>query len=298
MKSKTREELVKIYINSLKEGEIPWKKRWTSSLNINGCTKKEYKGINQLILNYMSFKNKYNDNRWFTYLQIKDNNWKLNNAKGKGVPVEFWSVYDIKNKRKINYEEYNKIINEKPEEIDNYKLFCNTSYVYNADLIDGVPEKKYVKNNISQNKEIKKLIKKLEVGYEEHGNRAYYSPYEDKIVLPEKEKFIDDYSYFATQLHEICHSTGHGKRLNRNLLSNDKKDYAREELIAEISSSFLMQKLNVNINANHIDNHKSYIKSWIQLLEDKPQELFNAITEANKVFEYINEKNKLKERER
>ena len=298
MKSKTREELIKIYTNSLKEGEIPWRKRWISTLNINGCTKKEYKGINQLLLNYMSYKNNYSDNRWFTYLQIKENNWKLKDAKGKGVPIEFWSVYDIKNKKRINYDEFNKIISEHPEAEENYKLFCNTSFVYNADLINGVPEINYKKSEISHSKEIQNMIKKIDVEYEEHGNRAYYSPYEDKIVLPEKEKFIDEYSYYATQLHELCHSTGHEKRLHRNLFSEDKKDYAREELIAEISSSFLMQKFNIDVKAEHIDNHKSYIQSWIKLLEDKPQELFSAISESNKVFEYISDKSKLRDRER
>ena len=72
-------------------------------------------------------------------------------------------------------------------------------------------------------------------------------------------------------------------------MSNDnKKDYAREELIAEISSSFLMQKLNVDAKAEHFDNHKTYIKSWIEILEDKPNELFKAINESNKVVDYIN----------
>ena len=78
----------------------------------------------------MSYKNNYSDNRWFTYLQIKENNWKLKDAKGKGVPIEFWSVYDINNKKRINYDEFNKIISEHPEAEENYKLFCNTSFVY------------------------------------------------------------------------------------------------------------------------------------------------------------------------
>ena len=86
--------------------------------------------------------------------------------------------------------------------------------------------------------------------------------------------------------------------MHRNLFSEDKKDYAREELIAEISSSFLMQKFNIDVKAEHIDNHKSYIQSWIKLLEDKPQELFSAISESNKVFEYISDKSKIRDRER
>ena len=59
--SKTREELVKMYIDSLKEGDIPWRQRWTTSLNINGVSNIEYKGINQLLLSLVTYNNKYNN---------------------------------------------------------------------------------------------------------------------------------------------------------------------------------------------------------------------------------------------
>ena len=86
------------------------------------------------------------------------------------------------------------------------------------------------------------------------------------------------------------------KRLNRQFNIGDKKEYAREELIAEISSSFLMQKLNVDIKAEHYDNHKTYIQSWINILEDKPNELFRAINESNKVVDYIKDNSRNKEK--
>ena len=133
--SKTREELVKMYIDSLKEGDIPWRQRWTTSLNINGVSNIKYKGINQLLLSLVTYNNKYNDNRWLTFKQIKDKGYKLKDGKGKGVPVEFWSVYDIENKRRINLNEYEKILIKNPELKDNYRLFCNTSYVFNVSLI-------------------------------------------------------------------------------------------------------------------------------------------------------------------
>lgn len=59
--SKTKEELVNMYIDSLKEGKIPWRERWVSSLNVNGISDKEYKGINQLLLSYVTYKEQYND---------------------------------------------------------------------------------------------------------------------------------------------------------------------------------------------------------------------------------------------
>ena len=297
--SKTKEELVNMYIDSLKEGKIPWRERWVSSLNVNGISDKEYKGINQLLLSYVTYKEQYNDNRWFTYYQIKQKGYKLKDAKGKGIPVEFYSVYDIKNKKKVDFADYERLVNERPETKVNYRLICNTSYVFNASLIEGVPENdKYpYDKSIPANNFIKKIISKLGVKYSERGNEAFYSPTTDEIVLPESKKFYDEYSYYATQLHEISHSTGSKDRLNRNIDFKDKKSYAREELVAEISSSFLMAKLGIVPESEDYNNHKSYIQSWISILEDKPNELFKAVNESNKVYDYINDLVKVKDKE-
>ena len=195
--SKTKEELVNMYIDSLKEGKIPWRERWVSSLNVNGISDKEYKGINQLLLSYVTYKEQYNDNRWFTYYQIKQKAYELKDAKGKGIPVEFYSVYDIKNKKKVDFADYERLVNERPETKANYRLICNTSYVFNASLIEGVPEQdKYpYDKSIPANNFIKKIISKLGVKYSERGNEAFYSPTTDEIVLPESKKFYDEYSY-------------------------------------------------------------------------------------------------------
>lgn len=300
MNTKTKEELIKMYLESLEENKIPWRQRWNSSLNKNGITNTTYKGINQLLLSYVSYKEHYEDNRWFTYVQIKDKGYKLKNSKGKGVPIEFWSVYDTKSKKKISFEEYNKIINSNPELKEQYKTFCNVTYVFNGSLVEGIKEiDKNQNNNIQVNSYINKIINKLKVNYKEEGDKAFYNVKDDQVVLPESNKFFDKYSYYATQLHELCHSTRHESRLNRFEIK-DKQDYAREELIAEISSSFLMQKLDINPKLEDYNNHKAYIQSWIQILKDKPNELFKAINEANKVYDYLDKNSieKIKEKER
>ncbi len=293
-----REKLIEMYINSLKEGQLPWRKSWINDTNINGITKYEYKGVNQLLLSLVSSNRNYKDPRWFTFVQIKKKGYELLNAKNKGVPIEFWSVYDLKNKKKIDFSEYEKVIELDPSASKNYRIMCRGTFVYNAEHIKGLPELKQNKQkNIETSRYISTLIKNMRVKYSEQGNRAFYRPTTDEIVLPSKEKFVDKYSYYATQLHEICHSTGSKKRLNRNLDNKNEKDYAREELIAEISSSFLMQKLDLDVKAEHLDNHKAYIQSWIQILEDKPTELFKAISEANKVCDYIDKNSKTKKRD-
>jgi len=295
--NKTREELIEMYINSLNEGILPWRKGWINGKNINGVSKLEYRGINQLMLNYITYKERYNDNRWYTYKQVEKLGLKLKNAKGKGVPIEFWSAYNTKLKKRFNFKEYEEYVEKHPEEKMNFRILVTTAMVFNGSLVEGLEPCVVKSSNIESSNYILKILDKLKVKYEEQGNEAFYNVLEDKITLPEKEKFIDPYSYYATQLHEICHSTGNSKRLNRNLISNDRQDYAREELIAEISSSFIMQELNFPVEAEHYDNHKAYINSWISILKDKPSELFKAINESNKVCNYVNDLIKVKSKE-
>ena len=59
-------------------------------------------------------------------------------------------------------------------------------------------------------------------------------------------------------------------------------------------------KLNIKVDSKHYNNHKCYIQSWIRILEDNPNELFKAINEANKVFDYLDKNSviKIKDKER
>ena len=43
----------------------------------NPITKTIYKGYNRLLLNSLAIRNNLTDNRWLTFNQIKNNNWKL-----------------------------------------------------------------------------------------------------------------------------------------------------------------------------------------------------------------------------
>ena len=302
-KNKTREMLIKMYLDSLKEDKMPFHKSWNTLENRNGITNKRYRGENSLLLSLISENEKYSDPRWYTFLQIKNKGWKLKSAKNKGVPVEFWSCYDKIRKRKIEYSKYQEIIDEFPERKKDFSIIREVSYVYNAKYIEGLPEFKidYQDKKIEIPKYISNIFHNLKISYKEEGNEAYYDVANDTITLPPSTRFEDKYSYYATQLHELSHASGSKNRLNRQIENKfGTEDYAREELIAEIGSSFLMSKLNIKVGSKHYNNHKCYIQSWIRILEYNPNELFKAINEANKVFDYLDKNSviKIKDKER
>lgn len=296
--NKARDELIKMYINSLEEGKIPWEKMWKTNIPESGITGKKYKGINNLILSFITVQRGYTDNRWCTFNQISRNKWKLKDAKGKGITVEYVGMQNKKDKKIYTFEEYKKIIKNSPELKNDFYIRKFNYTVFNANHIEGIEPQKENDEKIINSEYINNIINNINVKYEEKGEEAYYDPIEDKVVIPTSNTFENAYAYYATQLHELAHSTGHKSRLDRDLIGNFKsEEYAKEELRAEISSSFLMQELELEYDEKHLKNHKAYVRGWLDIIKNKPQELFKAISDANKITSYLEEKSCIKEKE-
>ena len=98
---------------------------------------------------------------------------------------------------------------------------------------------------------------------------AYYSVKRDCIVVPLKEQFADGESFYCTVFHEMVHSTGSEDRLNRlKLCVFGDKDYAREELVAELGSALVCQQNGIQKNLK--SDSAAYLKSWLGALEESP----------------------------
>ncbi|MDO4557267.1 MAG: zincin-like metallopeptidase domain-containing protein, partial [Lachnospiraceae bacterium] len=117
---------------------------------------------------------------------------------------------------------------------------------------------------------------------------AYYSPKSDEIILPPRDYFKNQESFLSVTLHEMAHSTGHESRLNRPLMNQfGTSEYAREELIAELTGTFLQADLNIHLDGELLEDHTDYLKAWIQILKDDPNELFRACNYAEKASQYL-----------
>ena len=69
-KSKTREKLKEMFLESLKEDMIPWHQGWQKFHTMNGKTKHLYKGVNKMLLSYISEERGYDDPRFYTWLSL------------------------------------------------------------------------------------------------------------------------------------------------------------------------------------------------------------------------------------
>lgn len=119
-----------------------------------------------------------------------------------------------------------------------------------------------------------------------HGSdKACYLPGADRIVLPVRCAFDSAAAYYATWAHEAVHSTGHVSRLDRDLSGTPSSaSYAREELVAELGSVLLGDRLEIG---SDLANHASYLASWIDLLKASPPLLLQVLAEARRAVDLI-----------
>lgn len=288
--SVAREELIKQYLEVLHQGKIPWQESWSHcGRGYNVVTGRAYRGFNALAVQLKNLMKGYDDPRWCTFNQAKENGWKVRKGE-KGTKLEFWSAYDLRLRKVIDLAVRDQLI-ESGRDKDDFKVFNRDFVVFNAKQLDGIEPLQELNNDIKADPVINTMLKNMKVVYQEIGDEAYYVRSMDLIRLPPKEHFKSDYAYNAVKLHEMCHATGHPSRLDRPAASrNEITEYAKEELRAEIGASFLMTDLRISYSEVNLDNHKAYIQSFISILENNPHELFKAISDADKISEYLLEK--------
>ena len=290
MKNKDKVDPVQVLadrlIEQMKTNTAPWQKPWESSNPghpYNAINIQPYRGYNNLAL----ITSGYDDPRWLTFKQAQDLGCNVKKGE-KGTPLMFYNFVEEKARRdesgQLVKDANGKTIKDKAQR---ERPIVRTFYVFNAEQIDGLPPLELRKVNVIEvNQRAEDLLKAsgADINHKQ-GNRAYYSPMDDHIVLPLKEQFKSAEHYYSTALHELGHWSGHENRLNRELLNTfDSPDYAREELRAEISSMLVSQELGIRHDPS---NHVAYTQHWIKALEDNPKEVLYAARDAQKIFEYV-----------
>lgn len=297
--SKGRQELVTVVLDKLSHDINPWVKPWDASKGAgsystaprNAVSGREYTGINNFNLTLLGELRGYEDPRWATFNQIKNKGWHLQ-AGSKGVSIEVVKYYDKLTKKDVDFSALEKL--EKEERLkywkENVRFILQYFTVFNAAQIDGIeplPKEEIDVSTIYDR--AAKIIKNSEARiYHNGGDKAYYRPYDDTIHLPDKKAFDNEEGYYGVAFHEISHSTGHVSRLNRDMRGMFGSDaYAKEELVAEVSSMFISQDTGIRLDDRHIENHSAYIKSWKKHIESDPNYLFEAIGLASKAADYV-----------
>ncbi len=118
-------------------------------------------------------------------------------------------------------------------------------------------------------------------------NAAFYRASTDTVHMPPPHAFLDTSRYYSTLAHELAHWTRHPSRLNRDFDSTRFGDagYALEELVAELTAAFVGAELGLPVE--HIEDHSSYIASWLEVLSDDPGAFLNAAAKAQVAADFL-----------
>ena len=295
-----------LVIEGLTKEGMQWFKPWKGGQEnapFNLHTKRYYNGFNIFMLNFVMRTEGYEHNQWLTFKQISDKGGKV--IKGsKSTEVYFWQIgyFDNKTGKFVPAKDIKKINPaEQFEGKDRYrKTFSVRFYkVFNVAQTEGIEpmiKEEVVTDVVNEPNEVAEALVKnyiekqngLKILHRE--NSAYYSPTRDIVNMPMLETFVDADSYYKTLFHELAHSTGHKSRLNRKSMTEishwGDNTYAKEELVAEISSWYLVGLLGLNPKDNEV-NSQAYIKGWCKSLKDKPSECVFAMQRATKVVDYL-----------
>lgn len=171
------------------------------------------------------------------------------------------------------------------------QVYCGT--VHNASNIANIKPKFEYKLDFIPHEEtelqLRSMIEIKGMEYEEiNQGRAYFSPSQNKVVMPLRESFETVNDFYGTLLHELGHATG--PELNRDQSGGfGSKSYAFEEFVADISSNFMSSELGIPYNPSQHENHVAYLKSWSKALGDDKEFIFKAAAKAQSVVEYLND---------
>lgn len=268
MSKKVYEMITNQIIEKLEQGTVPWEMPFKNGIAVNYVTQKPYRGINAWLLD---------GGEYATFKQIKDNGGKVKKG-AKSQMVVFWKLVDIEDEEtgeeaKVPFMRYYRVfkIGEQTEGIEPKRQ--NEAFEH-----DPIEEAEKI---ISGYKNAPK--------YTFNSGSAYYRPSEDVVNVPPKTDFKKIEAYYSTYFHEIVHSTGHSKRLNRAGIAEfngfGTEKYSREELVAELGASMLCAI--VGIENAILDSSASYIESWLKVLKDDKTMIISASQQAQKAVDHI-----------
>jgi len=272
-------------IAELEAGRVPWVQPWGSSavaaplaMPRNAATGRGYSGINVLMLWGAVVQHGYATQGWLTFRQALSLGGNVRKGE-QGTTV----VYADRFKPEAEKEKA-RATGEDAKSVAFLKRFT----VFNVSQCEGLRPGLAAEPAPLPECEVVPLAEAViaasGVDFRIGGDKAFYMPSLDMVQVPPQPAFYEQINYYRTCLHELCHGSGHPSRLNRNLVTSfGSKDYAREELIAEMGSAFLCAALGIVPTVRHAD----YLGSWLDVLREDNRAIFRAASAASKAADWL-----------
>lgn len=296
-----------------------WKKGWSVGsngmfglpMNIMGFT---YSGVNAMITSFHTLDNGYTVPVYMTFKQASKYGCHVKEGE-RSIPIINVGVDKYYNHKHITDEEYDQLTDEEKDKV--FKQFHITSFSefnidqtnlkeVNKDLYDKLVSlfhgeaPSYDREGMFASPELDRMLKNQEwvchIDCSHAADSAYYRASTDQIVIPMKEQFKisktpdeifkDGQEFYSTALHEMAHSTGHQSRLNRPIINSfGTKEYAKEELIAELTSALVCSALGFDKRIKR--NSAAYLDSWVRKLSSDPNYIREVMPQVNRASKMV-----------
>ena len=273
-------------IEQLNQGIIPWKQPWTVTAfgelgAINYVSRRPYSLLNQFLLG--------KPGEWLTWKQIEECGGCVKKG-AKSRFVVFYTQYKFKETQ----------VTESGETVEKEKTIPLLRYynVFHLSDVEGL-KTKIVLGDVREHEPIEEAERVIseylarETGLTfkpKKGDRAYYSPAQDMVVVPLISQYKVREEYYSTTFHELTHSTMTEARCNRKAESEHNffgdENYSREELVAEIGSAMLCNRVGIECE-KAFKNSVAYIQSWLKALQNDQKMIVWAAGRAEKAAKYI-----------
>lgn len=292
--------------------EMPWHRPGVAfTLPKNASTDKAYRGSNILSLWIDADAKKFEHQVWATYKQYAELGAQVRKGERGSLIVKYGEWVPKENasgqaKGKQQSAASNGPSNGTEADDDGKRLFAKAAWVFNIDQVDApaelrqrlLPAAVQRPDLTTRLAHVDAFIAATGAEFREGGQRAFYRHRDsrgdgDFIQMPPRDLFAGTAtstpteSYESTRLHELTHWVGAEHRLNRKFGERfGDKDYAFEELVAELSSAFLCAELQIT-NSPRLD-HAQYCASWLEVLKGDTKAIFTAASLATRAVEYLN----------
>jgi antirestriction protein ArdC len=277
------DEVTARIVGELEAGRVPWVQPWGSAgigpaLPRNALTARAYSGVNVLILWGEVIAKGWPSQSWLTFRQALDAGGCV--RKGERGTVVVYADRFVPEAEKVRAAESGGDAKAIP--------FLKRFVVFNVAQCEGLREGLASDPAPLPEREIipvaEEVIAASGVDFRIGGDRAFYVPSLDFVQVPPQPAFFEQVNYYRTCLHELTHATGHASRLGRDLTNAfGSKDYAREELVAEMGSAFLCAALGIEPTVRQAD----YLASWLEVLREDNRAIFRAASAACRAADWL-----------
>jgi len=278
------DEVTSRIISELEAGRVPWVQPWGRGgrtgpgLPRNALTGRTYSGVNVLILWGAVMAQGYPSQSWLTFKQARDAGGAVRKGE-QGTSVVYADRFTPESEK-----ERARQTGDEAKAVPFLKRFTVFNVAQCKDLRPGLADDPAPLPDRQIVPLAEAVIAASGVDFHIGGDRAFYVPSLDFVAVPPQPAFFEQINYYRTCLHELTHATGHASRLGRDLTNSfGSKDYAREELIAEMGSAFLCAALGIEPTVRHAD----YLASWLELLREDNRAIFRAASAASKAADWI-----------